>query len=118
MYVVRFKRTEMPCLFLTHGDQKCQWGLSPNVDLGRRFATPQQALTEIEAIKHIVIPKKVFDFDERILFLMRLYGDTWDDCVEGLLVEMTDKVKAQICTPDLFVAQTHVMENQTWNFHY
>lgn len=118
MYFVRFKQFRKTYLFLARSENNCRWGLSITLGKAAKFATLKEAVDEIKAIASINIPKKPFEFDERHLFLIRLYGNSWDDQAEGLLIDMDDKIKGQILDEDLNVVETHVMKNQVWETHY
>lgn len=119
MILVRFKRFKQDHVFLTQGKNDAwPWGLSTQLAAARSFSTPQEALTEIEVIGSIIMPKVPLEFDERHLFIMQLYGRSWDDQVDGMVIDMDDTVKAQLLTDQLEVVETHRMRNQIWSKHY
>lgn len=119
MYVLRFKRHKQEPLYLTVAEHSRDWDLTTHVGHARAFGSAEAVKETIEAIQRVVIPKRTFEFTERTLFLIRLFGSTWDDQVEGMLVDMDDVIKAQVVhTHALTVQETVRLRNPVWETHY
>lgn len=119
MYVLRFKRHKQEPLYLTVAEHSRDWDLTVHIGHARAYGSVEAVKQTIEAIQRVVIPKRTFEFTERTLFLIRLFGSTWDDQVEGMLVDMDGVIKAQVVhTHALTVQETVRLRNPVWETHY
>jgi hypothetical protein len=121
MFVLRFKRHKQEHMFLANASRDAEFAykLVSRFDFAIWYTTKDEAKCAIEHINRIVIPKKPVEFNLSTLFLMQLYGNSWEDSVEGMVLDLEDIVKAQICDyKTLEVLETVRMRCQVWEKHY
>jgi len=120
MYLLRFKQPEQPYMFLERslGQSTYPYVLTFKQENAAHFNTQDEVRSVITELSKLTIPKNVFDFDESTLFLIRLFGSSRDDQLEGLLVYMDDIIKAQVLDSNGTVVETVRLRNPVWEKHY
>lgn len=117
MYLLRFKQEGRPYRYLAVNQQD-RFRLTTKAEEAHRWDSLEVLKRSIETMQALVIPKQVEDWTESILFLLQLYGTTWDDQMEGMLINMDDIVKTQILNEKNEVVKTIRLRCQVWEKHY
>lgn len=121
MYLLRFKQPQQPYMFLEHslGKSTYPYVLTLEKENAAHFDTQDKVRDVITELSKLTVPENVLDFDGSTLFLIQLFGSSWGDQCEGLLVDMDDIIKAQIVGEHgPMVFDTVRLRNPIWEQHY
>ncbi|BDD79671.1 hypothetical protein [Burkholderia phage FLC9] len=119
MYLLRFKRPDRAARYYSMQPDQINMRLVTEPDLAVKFVTMEAAKEKVEVLQAMTFPKNTDHWEHRHLFLMKLYAASWEDQLEGMLINMDDIVKAQIVEMSpIKVVETIRMRCPVWETHY